>query len=334
MPVRTETLTTPDVDLVYDVRDPSEDAARRPPLLMAGHPMDAGGFKTLASFFPDRVVVSYDPRGLGRSVRKDGRDERTPQMHATRPARPRRRTRHGAGRRVRHQWRRGQRARPRRRPSRGRPHSRRTRTSAAGAPARRRARARGGARGAGGIPSPGIRRRNGPLHRVVVLGGRVHRRVLRANRSPIRPSSVCRRRTTGPGTTRSSPGRATRSPASAPTSMPWRLRPRGWSSPSVPSPDTRLRGAPRLRSPTHCTSPWRSSRAITPASPVRSPATPASRRLSPHDCARSSTARPDAGASRACTRPTPDPGCTARSSPATGAPACSGSSGPRSCRPR
>ena len=83
MPVRTETLTTPDVDLVYDVRDPSEDAARRPPLLMAGHPMDAGGFETLASFFPDRVVVSYDPRGLGRSVRKDGRDERTPQMHAT-----------------------------------------------------------------------------------------------------------------------------------------------------------------------------------------------------------------------------------------------------------
>ena len=82
MQVRTETLATPDVDLVYDVREPSEDAAGRPPLLMAGHPMDAGGFTTLASFFPDRAVVSYDPRGLGRSVRKDGRDERTPQMHA------------------------------------------------------------------------------------------------------------------------------------------------------------------------------------------------------------------------------------------------------------
>ncbi|MDF2969403.1 MAG: alpha/beta hydrolase, partial [Nocardioidaceae bacterium] len=82
MQVRTETLATPDVDLVYDVREPSEDAAGRPPLLMAGHPMDAGGFTTLAAFFPDRAVVSYDPRGLGRSVRKDGRDERTPQMHA------------------------------------------------------------------------------------------------------------------------------------------------------------------------------------------------------------------------------------------------------------
>ncbi len=83
MQARTETLTTPDVDLVYDVREPSDGSAGRPPLLMAGHPMDAGGFTTLASFFPDRAVVSYDPRGLGRSVRKDGREERTPQIHAT-----------------------------------------------------------------------------------------------------------------------------------------------------------------------------------------------------------------------------------------------------------
>lgn len=83
MQARTETLATPDVDLVYDVREPSDGSAGRPPLLMAGHPMDAGGFTTLASFFPDRAVVSYDPRGLGRSLRKDGREERTPQMHAT-----------------------------------------------------------------------------------------------------------------------------------------------------------------------------------------------------------------------------------------------------------
>src|SRR5829696_565827 len=81
--VRTETLATADVDLVYDVLEPSDGSAGRPPLLLAGHPMDAGGFTTLASFFSDRTVVSYDPRGLGRSLRTDGREERTPQMHAT-----------------------------------------------------------------------------------------------------------------------------------------------------------------------------------------------------------------------------------------------------------
>lgn len=81
MNVHTHTLQTPDVDLVYDVRDPSRRDAGHPPLLMAGHPMDAGGFAALASHFTDRTVVTYDPRGVGRSVRKDGRDERTPQVH-------------------------------------------------------------------------------------------------------------------------------------------------------------------------------------------------------------------------------------------------------------
>jgi len=76
------TLETPDVDLVFEVRPPTTADAGRPTLLMAGHPMDARGFDTLASHFPDRTVVSYDPRGLGRSTRKDGSDQRTPQMHA------------------------------------------------------------------------------------------------------------------------------------------------------------------------------------------------------------------------------------------------------------
>ena len=44
--------------------------------------MDAGGFDVLASHFTDRTVVTYDPRGIGRSVRKDGSDQRTPQLHA------------------------------------------------------------------------------------------------------------------------------------------------------------------------------------------------------------------------------------------------------------
>jgi pimeloyl-ACP methyl ester carboxylesterase len=83
MEPQTHTLETPDVDLVYEVQAPSTADQGHRPLLMAGHPMDARGFDTLRSYFPDRVVVSYDPRGLGRSNRKDGEKARTPEMHAT-----------------------------------------------------------------------------------------------------------------------------------------------------------------------------------------------------------------------------------------------------------
>jgi pimeloyl-ACP methyl ester carboxylesterase len=78
----THTLSTPDADIVYDVRGPLPTADRRPPLVMIGQPMDAGGFATFAELFPDRTVVTYDPRGLGRSVRKDGRVDQTPQAQA------------------------------------------------------------------------------------------------------------------------------------------------------------------------------------------------------------------------------------------------------------
>jgi pimeloyl-ACP methyl ester carboxylesterase len=44
--------------------------------------MDASGFATLASHFPDRTVVTYDPRGLGRSTRKDGRVDNVPTVQA------------------------------------------------------------------------------------------------------------------------------------------------------------------------------------------------------------------------------------------------------------
>jgi pimeloyl-ACP methyl ester carboxylesterase len=82
MEPQTHTLETPDVDLVYEVVTPTSPGPERPPLVVAGHPMDARGFDTLRTYFPDRTVISYDPRGLGRTVRKDGRIERTPQMHA------------------------------------------------------------------------------------------------------------------------------------------------------------------------------------------------------------------------------------------------------------
>lgn len=78
----THTLTTPDVDLVYDVRGPLPTADGRPPLLLIGQPMDASGFRALAAQFEDRTVVTYDPRGLGRSTRKDGRLDNSPQTQA------------------------------------------------------------------------------------------------------------------------------------------------------------------------------------------------------------------------------------------------------------
>jgi pimeloyl-ACP methyl ester carboxylesterase len=78
----THTLELADVDLVYDVRGPLPTADGQRPLLMAGQPMDAAGFSTLASYFADRTVVTYDPRGLGRSARKDGRTDHTPQDQA------------------------------------------------------------------------------------------------------------------------------------------------------------------------------------------------------------------------------------------------------------
>src|SRR5688572_10710935 len=78
----THMLETAEAEIVYDVRGPLPTAGGRPPLLMIGQPMDAGGFATLASHFRDRTVVTYDPRGLGRSVRKDGRVDDEPTVQA------------------------------------------------------------------------------------------------------------------------------------------------------------------------------------------------------------------------------------------------------------
>ena len=78
----THTLETAEVDIAYDVHGPLPTADGRPPLMMIGQPMEAGGFATLASHFPDRTVVTYDPRGLGRSTRKDGRVDNSPTVQA------------------------------------------------------------------------------------------------------------------------------------------------------------------------------------------------------------------------------------------------------------
>jgi len=78
----THMLKTAEVDIAYDLHGPSPTADGRPPLFMIGQPMDASGFGTLAAHFPDRTVVTYDPRGLGRSIRKDGRTDNAPTVQA------------------------------------------------------------------------------------------------------------------------------------------------------------------------------------------------------------------------------------------------------------
>jgi pimeloyl-ACP methyl ester carboxylesterase len=80
--METHELVTQEAEIVYDVRGPLPTADGRPPLFMIGQPMDASGFTTLASYFPDRTVVTYDPRGLGRSSRKDGSVENAPAVQA------------------------------------------------------------------------------------------------------------------------------------------------------------------------------------------------------------------------------------------------------------
>jgi hypothetical protein len=60
--MKTQKLVTPEAEIVYDVRGPLPTADRRPLLFMVAQPMDASGFSTLASYFPDRTVITYDPR--------------------------------------------------------------------------------------------------------------------------------------------------------------------------------------------------------------------------------------------------------------------------------
>ncbi len=80
--MNTHTLETAGAAIVYDVEGPLPTADGRRPLFMIGQPMDAGGFRTLASYFPDRTVITYDPRGLGRSIRSDGRADNVPTVQA------------------------------------------------------------------------------------------------------------------------------------------------------------------------------------------------------------------------------------------------------------
>jgi pimeloyl-ACP methyl ester carboxylesterase len=74
------TLEMPDALLTYDVR--SNGSSSEPVLLLIASPMGAAGFGTLSDHFTDRTVVTYDPRGVERSVLRDTASEYTPDDHA------------------------------------------------------------------------------------------------------------------------------------------------------------------------------------------------------------------------------------------------------------
>ncbi|MDQ4213686.1 alpha/beta hydrolase [Microbacterium capsulatum] len=67
-PISTRVVGEGDDAITFDVHgDLAAATPERPTLFLFGAPMDATGFRTLASHFADRPVVTYDPRGAGRN---------------------------------------------------------------------------------------------------------------------------------------------------------------------------------------------------------------------------------------------------------------------------
>ena len=77
----TRRIDAPGATITYDVRE-AEGDSDAPILMMIGSPMDASGFASLSEHFRDRTVVTYDPRGISRSLRTDDADRSTPDQHA------------------------------------------------------------------------------------------------------------------------------------------------------------------------------------------------------------------------------------------------------------
>lgn len=69
----THTIDVPGATLAYDVREPAAPSGKRP-LFVFGSPMGASGFEQLVGHFTDRVLITYDPRGMERSTREPGSD--------------------------------------------------------------------------------------------------------------------------------------------------------------------------------------------------------------------------------------------------------------------
>ena len=202
--------------LTYDVRR-GRTPRSPPPLLLIGSPMGAAGFVTLACHFPDRTVVTYDPRGVERSAKDDPAAQSTPEQHADdlhgsspasaaarstcSPAAAARSTRWRSSPRTRSDVRTlvahepplaSLAARPRGRPGRL-PRRPRRRTSAAGS-------------------APGMAQ----LHRAwSIHQGPFTADDCAASPRPIRRCSACRPRTTAPGPTRCSARTSSRAPLRA-----------------------------------------------------------------------------------------------------------------------
>jgi pimeloyl-ACP methyl ester carboxylesterase len=76
----TRTRDAPGAVLHYEVR--RNELSTQPALLLIGSPMGAEWFTAQARHFTDRTVVTYDPRGAGRSKRTDGSRQTTVEEHA------------------------------------------------------------------------------------------------------------------------------------------------------------------------------------------------------------------------------------------------------------
>ena len=76
----TQTLDVPGAILTYDIR--RNESTTEPALFLIGSPMGASGFGTLAGHFPDRTIITYDPRGAERSTKTDPMSPSKPEDHA------------------------------------------------------------------------------------------------------------------------------------------------------------------------------------------------------------------------------------------------------------
>jgi pimeloyl-ACP methyl ester carboxylesterase len=74
----TRTLDVPGATLTYDVR---QGTGSDIPLFLIGSPMGGAGFATLKGHFPDRTVITYDPRGSERSTKDDPTSLSNPDQH-------------------------------------------------------------------------------------------------------------------------------------------------------------------------------------------------------------------------------------------------------------
>ncbi len=73
----THTLDVPGARLYYEVRGSG------PVCMLIGHPMDTAGFAMLAPLLAeDHTVVTYDPRGFGRSTIDDPDQDAEPDLLA------------------------------------------------------------------------------------------------------------------------------------------------------------------------------------------------------------------------------------------------------------